>query len=173
MRELYDGTENLPVIVGAFGQAASSETVFLLAMRLNCRGKQTVNLGTGITLDDAARALTRHNKAEAVLLTGNASDRQAPHLARLSEVCSRRGTAGPVLASPTGAGFWSRDGLSAAQLGESGLADILSGLGQAAFLLPARAPTGRRHRPPRVRSSWSTPAEAAEQPSGTGRLAGL
>ncbi|MCX3063654.1 hypothetical protein [Streptomyces beihaiensis] len=96
MREHGNGTDGGLVVVGAIGDAASPETVFLTSMRLNCRGVRTANLGTGLTLAEAAEALARHHRADALLLLGGARDRRAPRLARLAELSGGDRAAGPL-----------------------------------------------------------------------------
>ena len=138
MREDAIGSRARLVVVGAIGDSASSEAAFLVSMRLNCRGVRAVNLGTGITLADAATALARHRRAEALLLVTESGLRVTRQLAGLAELRTAGDVARPVFVGGVGAGSWRTLRPLAAELRRLGVTDVLGDLVDAAALLPNR-----------------------------------
>ncbi|MFE0107440.1 hypothetical protein [Streptomyces sp. NPDC059009] len=138
MREVETRSGVRLVVVGAIGEGASSAAAFLVSMRLNCRGVRTVNLGTGITLAEAAAALSRHRGAEALLLVSESGVHVTRQLSGLAELRTAGDVAGPVFVGGAGSGSWRALRPLAAQLRGLGVTEVLSDLADAAALLPDR-----------------------------------
>ncbi|MDQ8706877.1 hypothetical protein RCO28_31055 [Streptomyces sp. LHD-70] len=138
MRELEIRSGARLVVVGAIGESASSEAAFLVSMRLNCRGVRTVNLGTGITLSEAATALARHHGAEALLLVSESGVHVTRQLSGLAALRTAGDVAGPVFVGGAGTGSWRKLRPLAAELRGLGVTEVLSDLADAAALLPSQ-----------------------------------
>ena len=105
MGELESGPGERLVVVGVMGDAASSADSFLVSMRLSCRGVQTLNLGTGVTLDRAAVEVARCRDVQALLLVcAGGAHAVAGQLAGLAELKASGSLAPPVFVGGTGAG---------------------------------------------------------------------
>ncbi|MER5218147.1 hypothetical protein ABT063_48565 [Streptomyces sp. NPDC002838] len=139
MSDLEIGLGGRLVVVGVLGESASATDSFLICMRLSCRGIRAVNLGTGVTLERAAAELSRRRDAEALLFICDASVRSAVRqLAGLGEMRAAGVVQCPVFVGGTGGGSWQELRHAAARLQGFGVAQVLSDLVDAAYLLPAR-----------------------------------
>ncbi|MEU2765063.1 hypothetical protein AB0935_32900 [Streptomyces sp. NPDC007027] len=144
MSDLESGPGERLVVVGVMGEAASSTESLLASMRLNCRGVQTVNLGMGVTLEQAAAELARRRDAQALLLVCATGVRSvAAQLAGLAELRTSGSLARPVFVGGTGGESWRELRPLAAQLRGLGVAQVLADLADAAYLLPVRRAESR------------------------------
>ncbi|WP_328436798.1 hypothetical protein OHA71_05945 [Streptomyces sp. NBC_00444] len=139
MSELESGFGARLVVVGAIGDSATAVDSFLVSMRLSCRGVRAVNLGTGVTLERAAAELSRRRDAEALLFICDASAQSAVRqLAGLEDLRAAGAVTRPVFVGGTGDEAWRELRRVAARLQGFGVAQVLSDLVDAAYLLPAR-----------------------------------
>ncbi|MEE1941976.1 hypothetical protein V1L54_21660 [Streptomyces sp. TRM 70361] len=139
MSGLVSGLGARLVVVGAVGGAASAAGSLLVSMRLGCRGVQAVNLGTGVTLGRAADELSRRQEAEALLFISDDNGRGVVRqLAGLGELQAVGAVARPVFVGGTGSGSWRELRSVAARLHELGVAQVLSDVVDAVYLLPSR-----------------------------------
>ncbi|MER7699602.1 MULTISPECIES: hypothetical protein [unclassified Streptomyces] len=139
MSDLESGPGERLVVVGVMGDAASSAESFLVSMRLSCRGIQTLNLGTGVTLDQAAAEVARRRDAQALLLVcATGVHAVAGQLAGLAALKASGSLARPVFVGGTGGDSWRELRPLAARLQGLGVAQVLADLADAAYLLPVR-----------------------------------
>ncbi|MFC8246696.1 hypothetical protein [Streptomyces chartreusis] len=139
MGDLENGPGARTVVVGAIGDSASPADSFLVSMRLSCRGVRAVNLGTGMTLDQAAAELSCHWAAEALLLicTGRARA-VVRQLSGLAELAAAGAIARPVFVGGVRGSSWRELQGVAAPLRRAGVTQVLADLADAAYLLPVR-----------------------------------
>ncbi|MGW7281074.1 hypothetical protein ACWGIV_22805 [Streptomyces sp. NPDC054844] len=137
--ELEHGPGARTVVVGAIGELVSPADSFLVSMRLNCRGVRAANLGTGVTLDQAAAELSCRQDAEALLLIcGDSARIVVRQLAGLRELVSAGAVARPVFVGGARGGSWRELQGVAASLRRGGVTQVLADLADAAYLLPVR-----------------------------------
>ncbi|EST38592.1 hypothetical protein N566_06625 [Streptomycetaceae bacterium MP113-05] len=124
------------VVAGESPPAAAEG--FLLSMRLSCRGVRVVNLGAGMTLEEAVAQLGRHRGVQALLLVcaegGAAVERRLHDLPRLR---ADGAVTCPVFAGGVGAGVRRDLRRMAPALRRLGVAQVLNDLADTAYLLPA------------------------------------
>ncbi|MEI5033052.1 hypothetical protein RB201_09740 [Streptomyces sp. S1A(2023)] len=139
MSDLESGPGQRLVVVGVMGEAASSADSFLVSMRLGCRGVQTLNLGKGVTLDQAAAEVARRRDVQALLLVCAAGAHAVTgQLAGLAKLQASGSLAPPVFVGGTGGDSWRELRPLAAGLHGLGVAQVLADLADAAYLLPVR-----------------------------------
>lgn len=161
MSDLESGVGVRFVVVGVMGETASSAEGFLVSMRLNCRGVRALNLGTGVTLDRAAAEFSRHDDAQALLLVcATGAHAMTRQLAGLADLRISGSLARPVFVGGIGGGSWRNLRPMAAGLRRLGVAQVLSDLADAAYLIPARRADAIGVAMPRARSG-GVPARAA------------
>ncbi|MFD4021771.1 hypothetical protein [Streptomyces sp. SH5] len=127
------------VMVGVMGGAASSAESFLVSMRLSCRGVQALNLGTGVTLGQAAAEVAHRPDVQALLLVcATGVHAVAGQLAGLAELKASGSLAPPVFVGGARGDCWRELRPLAAHLRGLGVAQVLADLADAAYLLPVR-----------------------------------
>ncbi|MFE5262362.1 hypothetical protein [Streptomyces coelicoflavus] len=142
--ELEHGPGVRTVVVGAMGESVSPADSFLASMRLNCRGVRAANLGTGVTLDQAAAELSCRREAEALLLIcGDSGSVVVRQLAGLTGLVAAGAVTRPVFVGGPSGGSWRELQGVAASLRRCGVTQVLADLADAAYLLPVRRLTVR------------------------------
>ncbi|MCF2131794.1 hypothetical protein L1I79_36030 [Strepomyces sp. STD 3.1] len=137
--ELEHGPGARTVVVGAIGELVSPADSFLVSMRLSCRGVRAANLGTGVTLDQAAAELSCHQEAEALLLIcDDSAGVVVRQLAGLRELVAAGAVTRPVFVGGVRGGAWRELQGVAASLRRGGVTQVLADLADAAYLLPVR-----------------------------------
>ncbi|MGW8065173.1 hypothetical protein ACVV2G_23630 [Streptomyces ziwulingensis] len=142
--ELEHGPAARTVVVGAIGESASPADSFLVSMRLNCRGVRAVNLGTGVTLEQATVELSCRREVEALLLIcGDSARGVVRQLSGLRDLVAVGAVSRPVFVGGARGGSWRELQGIAANLRRGGVTQVLADLADAAYLLPVRRPAVR------------------------------
>ncbi|WP_432193579.1 hypothetical protein [Streptomyces sp. bgisy027] len=142
MGDIESGLGARTAVVGAIGDSASPADAFLISMRLSCRGVRPVNLGTGLTLDQAAAEMSCHWGAEALLLICTGRTRTVVRqLSGLADLAAAGAIGRPVFVGGARGSAWRELQEVAAPLRRAGVAQVLADLADAAYLLPVRRAT--------------------------------